>query len=692
MPGEITPAHLAKKIFIYVRQSSPNQVRHHVESQHLQYNLVERAKNLGWSKQQIVVLDEDLGITATGVKHRQDFERLSSAICRGEAGAIMVLFSSRLARNGREWHQVLEVASIFHTLIIDRDGVFDPRLPSDQLWLGMKASFSVYEVKQLQALSRAAILNKAQRGELFHNLPAGLMTTEDDRLELDPDQRIQQALFGAFAKFDELHSIRQVWKWYQREGIKLPARHYHHGVGITWRVPTYSMLNKILTNPLYAGIYIYPRTTTRTKVVSGQIIKTRGHRTTAADKPVVIKNLFQGFISPEKYEHNQQIIANNASMKGNMVKGAAREGASLLAGLLHCGHCSRKMMVHYYAGHSAPYYFCPRDRKVAGAKRCLQFSGEFLEAFVSRQLLAAVEPLAIEAAALAEKKLHHALNQQANAFAHALEHAKYEAGRIDRQLKGTDPENHLVCRTLASRWQKALEEVEKLENQLQELVAQQKPVTEQERVRLLDLAKDLKSVWDHPKTDFITKTRLVRLLVQEVWVKALDQNRFTATIHWHGGVHTEFEFNKRRYAAPKLEHVKEQPLDLIKRLAFVCDDQQIARIFNRAGITTEDHRTWSEFEVAERREKNQIPAFSPEQYHERRSVNLRHAAEVLGVSLASVRELIKVGIITATQVMPYAPWEIERAELDKPIVRRAVAAMKKGQKIPFHKDQQTLNL
>jgi DNA invertase Pin-like site-specific DNA recombinase len=691
MPGEITAEHLKKEALIYVRQSSRHQVRHNLESQEVQYKLEHRARALGWPANQIVILDHDLGLSATGVKKRRDFEDLMRRVGAARAGAIFVFNSSRMARNGREWHQVLELCPVCNTLIIDSDGVYDPRLPSDRLWLGMKASFSEYEVHQLQALARAARWNKAERGQLFMNLPAGFIATEEDRIELDPNQRIQQILRTLFAKFEEFGSIRQVYKWCHREGLEIPVRHYDHGVSLAWRLPAYSTLNLIFTNPLYAGIYQYPKTITRTRVVEGRIVKTRGHRVTAADNPILLPNLFEGYISREQFERNQKIITQNAQRRSPMVTGAAREGASLLAGLIKCGHCTRKMHVHYAAG--VPVYVCPSYLRTAQNKSCLRWRGRLLEQYLSAQILAAVEPLALEAACLAEEKRQHATQQKADAVSHALAQAQYEAQRFERQFNATEPENLLVSRTLVARWQKALEKVETLQSQYEQARAHDAPLAEAERARLLTLAKDLKSVWEHPATNNQLKTRLVRVLVKEIWVKALDAKRLHATIHWQGGVHTEFEFPRGR-STPQPELVKEQEdvVELIRKLALICADQHITRILNRAKIPHANQQSWSEFEVTALREKHQIAAFSPEQYEARGLVNLKQAAKRLGASLGLVLKLIHCGLIHAQQILKHAPWEIARAELDKPIVRRAIAALQKGQEIPFHESQQQLNL
>lgn len=689
MSGEITREHLNKKACIYIRQSSPHQVQQHRESKALQYQLAARAQALGWAKEKIVLFDHDLGMSATGTKRRSDFEDMLNDLCLGEAGAIFLTMASRLARNGHEWHKALEFCSIVGTLIIDNDGIYDPRISSDRLWLGMKGSFSEYEVGQFQAYVQAAIRNKASRGELIHILPAGLIATGDGRIELDPDRRVQQALRAIFAKFDELGSIRQVCKWYQRQGLEVPVRDVSNSCQITWRVPVYSTIYHVLTNPFLAGTYLYPRTKTIKRIREGRLEKTAGHRLAPEDKIFLFPNLFVGYISWEKFQQNQKIIADNANMKGDMVRGAAREGKSLLAGLIHCGHCSRKMQVRYPRGQATPYYYC----QGATSRGCLSFSGQALEEAVRREIIVIVQPVAIEAAIIAEKQLQHDRQQKSDALALAIEQAKYETNRIDRQLRVVEPENTLVSHELMSRWQKALEKVEALEQEhrLREAaLTQPQPLSEDERRQLFELAKDLDRVWNHPQTDFKIKTRLARLLIQDVWVKTLGTDKITATIHWQGGTHTEVEL-KRPRRGQRQHHVKEQQVDLLKRLALVCDDQHLARILNRLQHKTATGQTWTAAEVVEYRRANKIPAFSKTQYEARGLINLSQAVKILAISPNSVLQLIKCGLIKATQVIKHAPWEIPRDELDKLAVRQAATALKAGKKIPFHENQHQLN-
>ena len=693
MPAEVTKEHYHRKAYIYIRQSSQRQVMQHQSSREVQHNLVYRARVLGWPDRNIEIIDEDLGISATGTKLRTGFDKLLANICLGNIGGLFFLYASRLARNGKEWHHTLEMCSLFHVLIIDRDTIYDPRLPNDRLWLGMQGSFSEYEVSQMQIRAKEAILLKASKGELIKLLPAGFIATEDHRIELDPDQRIQCAIDGVMKRFEELLSVRQVSMWYQKNQIELPVRNIRKGFKINWRIPDYHTIYRILTNPLYAGIYMYPKTKTITRIKNGKIVKTSGHRVTKEDKPVLIYDLFSSYINKEQYYRNQQIIADNATMNAHKNKGAPREGKSLLAGLLRCGHCSRKLWVRYPSDKGYPYYFCGGEVAVNVRKGCLSFSGRKLESIVENEIIKVLQPQAIRAAILAEEKSHQRAKEKTSSLYYALEQARYEANRIERQYNSVEPENHLVSATLAQRWQEALEKVEELDDQYNQSLLQQQPITQQERKQLFCLADDLKRVWNHPNSDAKIKKRLVRLLIQEIWVKFAEEKKIKATIHWHGGVHSEYEFERRHKRSTQKENTKKQisTSDLIRKLVRVCDDKQIARILNRLGYLADNNLTWSQSLVFDLRQKYSIPKFSEEEYEKHGFVNLKQAAQILKVSMSTVLQMIEIGLIHANQIIKHAPWEIDKHEIYKPDVKYFLSKIKKGKVASYNKDQLTID-
>jgi len=694
MPGEVTQLHLERIVYIYVRQSSQSQVEKNKSSQEVQYDLVYRAKAFGWTDDQIVIIDEDLGITATGTKERTGFEKILANICLGNVGAIFILYASRLARNGREWHQVLEMCSLFNVLIIDRDTVYDPSLPNDRLWLGMQGSFSEYEVKQMQIRAREAIMNKASKGEFIKMLPAGLVATEDNRIELDPHERIRQAIAGVFKRFSEMGSIRQVSIWYQDNKIELPVREgKKKGFPIVWRIPVNSTIHGILTNEFYAGIYKYPKTKTITRVVDGKVVKSKGHRTTADDKVFLIEDLFVSYISKEEYHRNQQMIAENANKYGQPVPGAVREGSSILCGLLRCGHCGRKLCVRYRSGTSSPFYFCRGARSLNATHGCISFNASKLEQLIFQELMKLLQPQAIKAALLAEEKYGEELKEKRDIKYYALEQARYEASRLERQYNSIDPENYLVSKTLVSRWQQALEKVADLEGQYHQLFSEHQKLTDQQRDRLHNLAADFSLVWADPKSDGKIKTRIVRLLVKEIWVKKiLDDKKLEITVHWHGGVHTQYELNRRcQRSKSKGQDTNQLSTEqLFQKLALVCEDKQIARILNRIGYVAESfagNGSWTEYKVKQLRDQYGIGEFSNEAYSNKGLVNLKTASKQLGTSKDTVINMIKHGIIAANQVIAHAPWEIANSELTKPEVQHYISTVKRGRPVSCNLDQ-----
>src|SRR6201997_5528265 len=320
--NRITPEHLARGAYVYVRQSTADQLLNNPESRRRQYALEMRAKSLGWEN--VIVIDDDLGLSGGG-QARPGFERLLAAICAGGAGAVLAIEASRLARNGRDWHTLLEFCAFVNSLIIDEDGVYDPRQVNDRLLLGMKGTFSELELSVFRQRSREALRLKAARGELQTTVAIGYRRGAGDRLEQDPDRRIREALSLVFRKFSEIGSVRQLVLWLRQEGIDLPtAVHGRQGRTGRWDPPRYHAVHRLLTNPVYAGAYVFGRTLSRTRLEGGRKVITHGVARRREDWTVLIHDHHDGYISWEEYDRNQVIVAGNASMKGTMVAGAGR--------------------------------------------------------------------------------------------------------------------------------------------------------------------------------------------------------------------------------------------------------------------------------------------------------------------------------------------------------------------------------
>jgi DNA invertase Pin-like site-specific DNA recombinase len=392
---KITADHLGRGAFVYIRQSTGDQLLHNPESRRRQYGLADRARQLGWTT--VEVIDDDLGRSGGGV-NRPGFERLLAAICEGRVGAVFAIEASRLARNGRDWHTLIEFCGLVGTVIVDEDGIYDARHPNDRLLLGMKGTMSELELSLFRQRSHEALKQKARRGALFLGVAAGYVRAGRDRIEKDPDRRVQDALRLVFAKFAELQSVRQVHLWLRDEGIALPVACHSatEGHSIAWRLPLYNTVHNILTNPVYAGAYAFGRTMSKVSVEDGRKRVKRGLRRPQTEWDVLLKDQHEGYITWSDFERNQRVIASNATGKGSLVRGAVRRGELLLAGLLRCGHCGRKMYVGY--GGKAGRYHCQGARVNHGTGRCISFGSLRADHAIGTEVLRVLKPLGIDAA------------------------------------------------------------------------------------------------------------------------------------------------------------------------------------------------------------------------------------------------------------------------------------------------------
>jgi len=394
--NKITNDHLSRAAYVYIRQSTPGQLINNKESRRRQYGLAERAKALGW--QNVNIVDEDLGRSGDGTA-RSGFDRLLTAVCAGTAGAVFAIECSRLARNGREWHTLLEFCGLVNCLIIDDQLVYDPKLTDDRLVLGLKGTYSEFELSILRQRSLEALRLKAARGDLYRTVAVGYVRTADNRLEMDPDKRVREAIHLAFRKFVEFGSIRQVALWLIDEGIKMPVAVYGpEGRVVEWRLPRYNTLYRVLTNPIYAGVYAYGQTASKVRLEGGRKLIVRNMRRPQADWDVLIRDHHEGYIRWEEYRRNQQIINGNANRKGAIVPGSVRSGDGLLAGLLRCGHCGRKLKVHN-AAKGVVRYECNDAARQGLRTACIGGFGNLrIDAAVSAEVLRVIAPLGLDAA------------------------------------------------------------------------------------------------------------------------------------------------------------------------------------------------------------------------------------------------------------------------------------------------------
>ena len=666
---KITPEHLARDAYVYVRQSTPDQLLNNPESRRRQYALVTRARTLGWEN--VIVIDDDLGRSGGG-QLRPGFERLLAAICAGSAGAVLAIEASRLARNGRDWHTLLEFCAFANGLIIDEDGIYDPRLVNDRLLLGLKGTFSELELSIFRQRSREALRLKAARGDLHTTVAIGYRRGADGRLEQDPDRRICGTLSLVFRKFGEIGSVRQLVLWLRQEGIDLPVAAYGpQGRTVQWRPPLYSTVHRLLTNPVYAGAYVFGRTISRIRLEGGRKVVTHGVMRRREDWEVLIRDHHDDYIPWEQYERNQNIIAGNANMKGAMVPGSVRHGDGLLAGLLRCGHCGCRLKVLHNQRHSARYV-CNTEIGNLSNKNCIAFSNNRIDAAVSAEVLRAISPLAIEAALQLIANRERAGTERLRQSELSLEQARYEASHARRQYDAVDPDNRLVAGELERRWNECLAAVARLEEQIRSLQDEQpSALGDDERAALLALADDLPQLWNHPAASAETRKRILRAVLKEIIV-TVAADRLYLVLHWQGGDHTRLEVAKNRIGQNrwKTEEATEQ---LVRELARVLPDHSIAPVLNRLGIRSAKGHSWTQLRVRNFRGAHQIAVYREGERAERRELILHEAATRLGVAKMTVIRLIRDGLLPARQVCAGAPYVIREEDLDRPAARRALA-------------------
>jgi len=658
--SKITADHLARAAFVYVRQSTADQLVHNRESRRRQYGLADRAKQLGWAIVEIV--DDDLGRSGGGV-NRPGFERLLAAICEGRVGAVFAIEASRLARNGRDWHTLIEFCGLVGTVIVDEDGIYDPRHPNDRLLLGMKGTMSELELSLFRQRSQEALKQKARRGALFLGVAAGYVKTGRDRIEKDPDQRVQDVLKLVFAKFAELQSVRQVHVWLREEGIAMPTACHStaEGRSIAWRLPLYNTVHNILTNPVYAGAYAFGRTMSKVSVEQGRKRVRRGVRRPLAEWDVLLKDQHEGYISWTEFERNQRVIANNATGKGSAIaRGAARHGELLLAGLLRCGHCGRKMYVAY--GGKAGRYHCEGALVNHGTERCISFGGLRADHVVGTEVLRVLKPLGVDAAVKALDAQAGEISAAKRQLELALQQARFEAAHARRQYDAVDPANRLVAGELERRWNEALQAVHRIESDIAAIEARKPlPLGEVERQQLTQLGTDLALAWSHPAATSVTRKRIVRAALSEIVVR-VEAEHIEMILHWQGGNHTALKL-KKNGAGKHRWTIPEDTLSLVRELARLMPDRQIARLLNRAGKPTGRGNGWTQARVCSFRSHHGIAVHRESEWAERGEITLETVAQIMDVSVMTALRMVRLGVIKGRQACRGAPWVIKAEDV-----------------------------
>jgi DNA invertase Pin-like site-specific DNA recombinase len=662
--SEIQPSHLSRCAYVYVRQSTAAQVEHNRESTDRQYKLVDRALGLGWARDQVKVVDEDLAHSGRTTAERAGFARMITEVGLGHVGLILSLEVSRVARNNSDWYQLLDLCSVTDTLIGDEDGLYHPGLFNGRLLLGFKGTMAEAELHVIRARLEGGIRNKAARGEFRCGLPVGFVWGEKEgEVRFHPDQAVQGAIATVFEKFAELGSVRQVWLWLGSEGIRFPLQTTASS-DLQWVCPTYTAIHHVLTNPAYAGAYAYGKTRQERYVDEAGQVRTRVRYLPRSEWAVLIPEHHEGFIDWDAYERNQARIARNVRPTAQRA-GAVREGAALLQGIATCGVCGRRLHVYYRGKNATPGYACPGSTIANGRGRgCLQVGGVQIDRAVAEAFLDAVAPAGVEAALLAEEQLEAQHEAALRQWRLQAERARYEAQRAEARYRAVEPENRLVARTLEAEWERRLDARAAAQAEFARREAQHPArLTPPQRQQIHALGADLRRVWDAPTTTDRDRKELIRTLLEEANLRVEPSpRRAHLALRWRGGALTDLHVDLARRTTSPLR-TDEDTIALLGRLAIHYPDAIIAGILNRQGRRSARGQRFTANHVGQLRRYRGIPRHQPPaDPPEGEPVTVKGAADLLGVASSTIHRWLADGFIAGEQITPGAPWRIRMTD------------------------------
>jgi len=590
--AKIQAHHLQRRAIVSVRQSSPQQVLHHRESTALQYDLRRYAVELGWPLERVLVIDDDQATTGQTAEHRSGFHQILIEVDLGHVGIILGTELSRLARSCRDWYYLMEKCALFDTLLADPDCIYDPSDDNDRLLLGLKATMSEAELHLLRSRMLQARLNKARRGEISYHPPIGYVRTPAGGFALDPDPRVQDTVRLLFDKLDELGTVTAVLRYLVANHIPLGVRPHSgpHRGQLEWRRPCRPTLLNLFHKPIYAGAYVHGMhpVDSRRKVPG----RPATGRTTVAllQWEVLIKDHLPAYITWDRYVANVERLAANRARA--FAQGAPREGPSLLGGLLVCGRCGHRMMVAYHGQQSRLAYICQRQRIEYAAPTCQSMAGQVLDELVSRQVLQALEPAALDLSLQATAGLEQERQRWERDWQERLRHAHEEVSRAARQYHAVDPENRLVAIELERRWEQALRAERDLQEQYDRFVRERpRELSDSDRELIRSLTGDLPRLWEAPTTTAADRQTIIRFLVEKVIVLAQGLSEHVdLSIHWSGGF-----VSQHRVRRPVARHDQlSNHAQLMERVATLRQQGQTAReiaeTLNREGFVPPQRR------------------------------------------------------------------------------------------------------
>lgn len=583
---KVTPQHLERDTYLYIRQSTPRQVVENAESTQRQYALRDRALALGWPLDRVHIVDCDLGKSGSQSAGRDGFQKLVGEVALGKAGLVMGLEVSRLARNSADWHRLIELCSLAGTLILDEDGIYDPANFNDRLLLGLKGTLSEAELHFLKARMRGGLINKARRGELEMRPPIGLVYRDDGVLILDPDTEVQAVIRLVFETFERTGSAMQTAKLFHEQGLRFPRR-VRGGLNkgeLHWVRVQHSRILQVLHNPRYAGAFVYGRVRTR-RLPDGKHSMIKVPR---SEWQFVIPGVHVGYIRWEQFEANQKRLAENALGFGETRKaGPAREGPALLQGRVICGVCGERMGVRYNIAYKkvTPTYVCQEASVRRGDKVCQRVSGGAVDQAISHLLLELMQPMTLQVALAVQQEVEARVAETDELRRRHVQRAQYEAELARRRYVKVDPDNRLVADSLEAEWNNKLRMLADAQEQYEQQTQKQRLLIDSQiKEQLLSLANDFPRIWNDPAVEPREQKRILRLLIEDVTL--INGETIQVFVRLRGGVTRTLTVAKPLPIA-QIRKTKPELVAEIDGLLDHCCDREVAEVLNRQG-----RRTW----------------------------------------------------------------------------------------------------
>lgn len=645
LDDKVTAQHLQRAAYLYVRQSTLRQVLENTESTQRQYALKDRARALGWSEDQVVVIDCDLGQSGASTVDRAGFQRLMAEVGVGRAGIVMGLEVSRLARNSGDWHRLLEICALTQTLILDEDGLYDPGHFNDHLLLGLKGTMSEAELHLIRARMRGGVLSKAKRGELRLPLPVGLVYDEDQHVVLDPDRQVQQAVRYFFETFKRTGAATATVRLFRQEGVLFP-RHRVGGQGeLLWKPLANGTALHLLHNSRYAGAFCYGSTKYR-KDITG---KARRKVLPLEQWLYLIKDAHPGYLRWEDFLENRERLRNNAQARGLNPGGhPAREGPALLQGIALCGRCGQPMGVHYVRqkGGEVPVYICQRAHFNRAEKTCQTIPGRVVDQAVGTLVVESVTPKALEFVLAVQSELEVRLKEADQLRRQQVERAQYEADHARLRYMRVDPNNRLVADNLETLWNEKLKVLAQAQEEYERgHLSDQQKLSDDQRQQILKLAEDFPRLWHDPKTYHRDRKRMVRLLVEDVTLKRSGR-RVGVHLRFKGGANKELQLP---LPLPAWEARKTKPeiVRKVNELLDNYDERQVAEKLNEAGLLSICGHSFTRARIFRLCQTHKLPGRT-ERLQQRGCLRGSEMAKLLGVHWAALPYWRKLGFIKGT--------------------------------------------